>query len=75
MPGWRGSWRDEAGEKRKLGEDSLVRCPSWDSGLGWDAWETRGLDWRELGLIEGREARRIGVPRPQVHLLGEGCPN
>ena len=44
-------------------------------GLGWDAWETRGLDWRELGLIEGREARRIGVPCPQVHLLGEGCPN
>lgn len=43
-------------------------------GLGWDAWKARGLDWRELGLIEGREARRVGVPSPQVHLWGEGCP-
>lgn len=28
---------------------------TYHDGLGWDAWETEGLDWRELGLIEGRK--------------------
>lgn len=36
--------------------------------LGWDAREARGLDWRKLGLIEGREARCVGVPSSQVYL-------
>lgn len=56
-----------------------ARSPQQEGGsvstdrLGWDSWEARGLNWRELGLIEGREARCVGVPSSQVHLR-EGYP-
>lgn len=44
-------------------------------GMGRNAGEARRCHWGELGLIEGGETRRVGVPSPQVHLWGKGHPS